>query len=193
MPVVSVMKAYDLQGMKLIQFVVPEKPEHPYRCKNITARSWAMAGTHDNIPISMRAEELVNTEEGWLHAQNLAEDLWPDASKEEREQTAVKLSKDAHFFAQTKMVELFACKAENIQIFFSDFFGLKEIYNIPGTSGDKNWSLRIPDNYEEVYCSNLKSGMALNLPLILKLAIEARGHEFASKHADMIKQLESII
>ena len=193
MPVVSVMKKYDLQGMKLLQFVVPEKPEHPYRCKNINERCWAMAGTHDNIPILMRAEELVNTEEGWLHAQNLAEDLMPDAGEEERKETAVRLSKDAHFFAQTKMVELFACRAENVQIFFTDFFGIYDVYNRPGTSGEQNWSLRIPDNYEEVYAQNLKNGSALNLPLILKLAIEARGHKFASEHAGIIKKLEGLI
>ena len=31
-PVAAVMKEYKLQGMRLTQFVVPEKPEHPYRC-----------------------------------------------------------------------------------------------------------------------------------------------------------------
>ena len=192
-PVVSVMKEYDLQGMKLIQFVVPEKPEHPYRCKNITPRSWAMVGTHDNEPISMWANATVNTEAGYLNGKNLAEDLWPDATQEEREEIAVRISKDARFLTQTKLVELFACKAENIQMFFTDFFGINEVYNRPGTSGDKNWSLRIPDNYEEIYRNHLIEGTALNLPLILKLAIEARGHEFASKNQETIKKLESIM
>ena len=192
-PVVSVMKKYDLQGMKLIQFVVPEKPEHPYRCKNITSRSWAMVGTHDNEPIAMWADATVNTEAGYLNGKNLAEDLWPDATDEEREEIAVKISKDAHFLTQTKLVELFACKAENVQIFFTDFLGLYDVYNRPGTSGDQNWSLRIPDNYEEVYENNLREGKALNLPLILKLAIEARGKEFASNNREIISKLESIM
>ncbi len=192
-PVVSVMKEYDLQGMKLIQFVVPEKPEHPYRCKNITPRSWAMVGTHDNEPIRMWADATVNTEAGYLNGKNLAEDLWPDATDEEREQIAVRISKDAPFLTQTKFVELFACKAENIQIFFTDFLGLYDVYNRPGTSGDQNWSLRIPDNYEQVYCDNLRAGTALNLPLILKLAIEARGREFTAQHQDTINKLESIM
>ena len=192
-PVVSVMKQYDLQGMKLIQFVVPEKPEHPYRCKNITPRSWAMVGTHDNEPIAMWADSTVFTEAGYLNGKNLAEDLYPDATPEEKEEVAVRISKDAPFLTQTKLVELFACKAENIQVFFTDFLGLKEVYNRPGTSGDSNWSLRIPNNYEELYCNNLKEGKALNLPLILKLAIEARGHEFASKNQATIEKLESIM
>ena len=193
MPVVSVMKEYDLQGMKLIQFVVPEKPMHPYRCKNINERSWAMVGTHDNEPIAMWADATVNTEAGYLNGKNLAEDLYPDASDEEKEQVAVRCSNDAAFLTQTKLVELFACKAENAQIFFTDFLGLYDVYNRPGTSGDSNWSLRIPDNYEEVYCNNLKSGKALNLPLILKLAIQARGNDFATANQEIIKKLESIM
>lgn len=192
-PVVSVMKEYDLQGMKLIQFVVPEKPEHPYRCKNINERSWVMVGTHDNEPIAMWADSTVMSEPGYLNGKNLAADLWPDATDEQREETAVRISKDAAFLTQTKFVELFACRSENVQIFFTDFFGIYDVYNRPGTSGDQNWSLRIPDNYEEVYLNNLKSGKAMNLPLILKLAIEARGKDFAQKNIKIIEKLESII
>lgn len=193
MPVVSVMKEYDLQGMKLIQFVVPEKPMHPYRCKNINERSWAMVGTHDNEPIRMWADKTVHTEEGYLNGKNLAEDLFPDATAEEKEKVAVRCSNEADFLNQMKLIELFACKSQNIQMFFTDFLGLYDVYNRPGTSGDANWSLRIPDNYEEVYCENLKTGRALNLPLILKLAIEARGHEFANAHQDTIKKLEGLM
>ncbi len=192
-PVVSVMKEYDLQGMKLIQFVVPEKPEHPYRCKNINERSWAMVGTHDNEPIRMWADQTVNTEAGYLNGKNLAADLYPDANDEEKEAVAVRCSKDAEFLNEQKLIELFACKAQNIQVFFTDFLGLYDVYNRPGTSGDQNWSLRIPDNYEEVYNENLQKGRALNLPRILKLAIEAKGHEFASKNEEIIKKLESIM
>ena len=182
-PVVSVMKGYDLQGMKLIQFVVPEKPEHPYRCKNITPRSWAMVGTHDNEPIAMWANQTVFTEAGYLNGKNLAEDLMPDATEQEREEAAVRMSKDAAYLTQMKLIELF----------FTDFLGLYDVYNRPGTSGDQNWSLRIPDNYEEVYANNLKEGKALNLPLILKLAIEARGKAFAAQHQDTINKLNGLI
>lgn len=47
------------------------------------------------------------------------------------------MTNDADFLKETKLVELFACKAENIQIFFTDFFNMNETYNVPGTSGDK--------------------------------------------------------
>lgn len=189
-PVAAVMEKYDLLGMKLTQFVVPEMYEHPYRGKNIQKRSWAMVGTHDNQPISMWADKLINTHEGYLHAKNLVEDVY--GYEENKDDLIVKLTTDAKFLAQAKLVELFACEAENIQIFFTDFFGIKDYYNCPGTSGDKNWSLRLPNNFEEIYCENLKYNASLNLPLILEYAIKARGQEFADKHSDLIKRLKAI-
>jgi 4-alpha-glucanotransferase len=152
-----------------------------------------MVGTHDNEPIAMWANQTVFTEAGYLNGKNLAEDLMPDASWEERENAAVNMSKDAAYLTQMKLIELFACKSENVQVFFTDFLGLYDVYNRPGTSGDANWSLRIPNNYEEVYCNNLREGKALNLPLILKLAIQARGNEFASQHQELINKLEGFI
>ena len=86
--------------------------------------------------------------------------------------------------AKTKLVEIFASKAQNIQIFFTDYFNLKQVYNVPGTSGDANWSLRLPNNF--------KSLETIDLPEILKLAIEARGKEFVDKHSKLIGQLNNI-
>lgn len=77
---------------------------------------------------------------------------------------------------------MFASKAQNIQIFFTDYFNVYDVYNRPGTSGDKNWSLRLPDNYKEL--------QTINLANILKLAIIARGKEFAEKNEKLIKELE---
>lgn len=189
-PVAAVMEKYDLQGMKLTQFVVPEIEKHPYRCKNISERTWMMVGTHDNEPISMWADSMINTHIGYLHAKNLVEDLY--SYEENKDDIIVRLTNDSKFLAQTKLVELFASKAENIQIFFTDYFGIKDIYNRPGTSGDENWSLRLPNNFEKVYCENLKNNEALNLATVLILAIKARGEKFEEKHKDLIKNLKEI-
>ena len=189
-PVAAVMKKYDLQGMKLTQFVVPEMDEHPYRCKNINKRAWVMVGTHDNEPVSMWADKLINTHEGYLHAKNLVEDLFPDATN--KDDIIMKLNTDAGFLAQAKLVELFACSAQNVQIFFTDYFGIKDVYNRPGTSGDENWSLRLPNDFEKVFCENLKTQKAMNLPLVLEMAIEARGKTFLKKNIDIIERLKKI-
>ena len=181
-PVAAVMKKYELLGMRLTQFVVPEEPKHPYRCCNISEKCWAMVGTHDNEPISMWAKSMINTHEGYLHAKNLVEDLYAEAPN--KDDIITRLTKDAEFLKQTKLVELFASKAENIQIFFTDFFQIEDVYNRPGTSGDANWSLRVPDNFKEL--------THIDLPEILKQAIISRGSEFANENAQLIEELGEI-
>ena len=181
-PVAEVMKEYGLQGMRLTQFVVPEKPAHPYRCCNIDERCWAMVGTHDNEPIAMWANSMINTHEGYLHVKNLVDDLFGECGN--KDEIITNMTKDAEFLTQTKLVEIFASKAENVQIFFTDFFKIYDVYNRPGTSGDENWSLRLPDNFKELH--------PINLANILKLAIIARGKEFAQQHQELIDELSSL-
>ena len=181
-PVAAVMKEYELLGMKLTQFTVPTEDDDPYRCKNITQKCWAMIGTHDNQPVSLCAKSLVHTHEGYLHVKNLVEDLFKEAPN--KDEIIVKMTNDENFLKETKLVELFACQAENIQIFFTDFFGMNQTYNTPGTSGDKNWSLRLPNNFAQME--------TINLPLLLKKAIIARGSEFAKTNKNIIEELDEI-
>lgn len=178
-PVAAVMEEYGLQGMRLTQFVVPEKPLHPYRCCNINERSWAMVGTHDNEPIAMWANSMINTHDGYMHVKNLVEDLFGECGN--KDEIISNMTKDAELLTQTKLVEIFASKAENIQIFFTDFFKIYDVYNRPGTSGDENWSLRLPNNFREI--------TPINLANILKLAIIARGKDFAEKNQKLIDEL----
>lgn len=189
-PVVKVMEKYELAGMKLVQFVIATEPDHPYRCKNIVPNSWAMTGTHDNRPIRLWAKDMINTEADTPHVNNLMADLYCEFDGQDM--IRHKLYTDDKFLAFSKLVEIFASRAENIQIFFTDFFGIQDTYNVPGTSGDKNWSLRIPDNFEEVYYNNLQSFEALNLPLALSYAIKARGREFANQNRELLEKLESL-
>ena len=182
-PVESVMKEFKLQGMKLTQFVEPDKPEDPYRCCNIDKKCWAMVGTHDNEPIKMWANANIHSHIGYLHAKNLVDDLFTEADN--KDDIIVRLTDDAEFLTETKLVEMFASNAENIQIFFTDYFNVYDVYNRPGTSGDSNWSLRLPDNYKEL--------TPINLAKILKLAILARGQEFADKNKKVIEKLDEII
>ncbi len=181
-PVAAVMKEYELLGMRLTQFTVPTEPEDPYRCCNINENCWAMVGTHDNRPVTLWAKDLVNTHDGYLHVKNLVDDLFKDC--ENKDEIIVKMTNDAEFLKETKLVELFANKAENIQIFFTDFFNMKETYNTPGTSGDKNWSLRLPNSFDTME--------TINLPVLLKKSIIARGNEFANDNIKIIEELDEI-
>ena len=144
---VATLEKYGLQGMKLVQFVVAEEEDHPYRCKNITPNSWAMVGTHDNEPIRMWADSVVNTAEVDPHVDNLMQDLFE--TFENKDEIKHELYTDGQFLAFAKLVEIFASKAENIQIFFTDFFGINQVYNKPGTSGDPNWTLRLSEDFKE--------------------------------------------
>lgn len=189
-PVVQVMKKYALNGMKLVQFVVPTEPEHPYRCRNIIPNSWVMVGTHDNEPIRMWASKLVNTEEANPYIKNLIEDLCSEFGN--KDEVWHKMYTDEKYFAFMKLVECFASKAENIQIFFTDFFGINEVYNTPGTSGDPNWTLRLDGNFKEFYQEKLRSNEALNLPLVLIYAMKARGWEFYKNYQELLDKLEKL-
>ncbi len=190
-PVVQVMEKYALQGMKLVQFVVPEEADHPYRCKNITPNSWAMVGTHDNEPIRMWAHSMMGNDKAHAFIQNLMEDLFYDFDNQD--EIRHRLYTDEKFLAFAKLVEIFACKAQNVQIFFTDFFGINDVYNRPGTGGDANWSLRLNNDFENLYTQKLESEDALNLPLALVYAIKARGNEFANKNAQLIEKLEKLV
>lgn len=191
-PVERVIEMYNLFGMKLTQFVAPEKEEHPYRCCNMPNDAWCMVGTHDNEPIERWANCLMNTHEGYLHAKNLAEDLIPEEREFQREEMTYKMSTDANLLRKFKLAEIFAAKTKNVQVFFTDFLGIDDVYNKPGTSGDKNWSLRVPDNFEDFYFEQLKKDKGLNLPEILRIAMEARGKDFVLKNKDLINQLEDL-
>ena len=122
---------------------------------------------------------MINTHEGYLHAKNLVEDLFSEADN--KDDIIVKLTKDKDYLTFVKLVEIFASKAKNVQIFFTDFFNIKETYNTPGTSGDQNWSLRLPNNYRDLN--------VIDLQAILKQAILSRGKEFAKKHSSLVDKL----
>ena len=60
-------------------------------------------------------------------------------------------------------------------VFFADLLGLHESYNVPGTVGPQNWSLRVPPGYAARYDAHCRAGQALDLPLALSMALRARG------------------
>lgn len=186
-PVELVLGDLKLSGVRVTQFVDPEDLEHPYRGVLVGKNHWIMVGTHDNVPLSLWAKNLT-AEETLLHAQNLAEDLIPETDK--REAFIEKLTNNPEELVKAKYAELFSSPAQNLQFFFSDFFGLEEVYNKPGTSGSQNWSLRLPNDFEEFYYSQLSKGKGLNLPETLKTAIESKGQKFAQKNKDLLNKLE---
>ena len=184
-PVYEVMNKLGLSGLRVTQFVDANNEEHTYRVKNTEPHHWVMTGSHDNTPTLCWIDELFDKNEVYQHALNLACDLKPkyaDGFKHE-------LMEDKRKFLTAKYAELFASPAENVQIFFADFLGMRDRYNMPGTSSEANWSLRVPQNYECLYYCQIAAGEALNLPEVLVMAIESKDEAFIAKHRGLIEKL----
>ena len=54
-----------------------------------------MVGTHDNEPISMWADSMINTHEGYLNVVNLVDDMYSELQGKDRDDLIVKLTTDA--------------------------------------------------------------------------------------------------
>ena len=77
-------------------------------------------------------------------------------------------------------------------IFFADLLGLHELYNVPGTVNEENWTLRVPADYPREYREKLSRDGALNLPRALALALRAGGEAFRARHQELITALERL-
>jgi len=187
-PVEQVMKRSKLNGIRVVQFVNPDNENDLYRCKNIDKNSWATTGTHDNSPIWTWAQNLEPNQKA-KHVRNLCEDLY--SGYENREEIERDMLNDSRFLATSKLVELFASKAENVQISFMDIFGYTDAYNVPGVNDDtKNWNLGLGEDFQKAYQVKFRQKAALNLPFVLSCAIRARGQEFADKNRELLDRLD---
>ncbi len=183
-PVVAVLDKKGLSGIRVSQFVDPDQPKHLYRGKNVAAKHWLTTGTHDNMPILEWArEKIAKPTEAGKHAQNLTEDLEPDAARQNDFRHHV--ATDPLAMVRAKFAELFASPARQVQVFFADVFGMSELYNKPGTTGDANWALRVPKDYEGAYFQALKEGRGLNLPEAFLQAMRAKGIQNAPLQAEL--------
>lgn len=168
-PVFQVLEKRGLSGIRVTQFADPNNAKHMYQGRNVASRHWVVGGTHDNNSLAGWVEEIKANGSIKNHARYLADDL--------RLISVKKLVEDSHAFMTAKFAELFASPAQNVQIFFTDLFGMKERYNLPGGDEEQNkedWKLRAPNNYDDFYHRQLETNQGLNLPEVLKMALDAR-------------------
>ena len=100
------------------------------------------------------------------------------------------LKSDKAKLRQAFFTELFTSPAKKIQIFFTDFFGIDKTYNVPG-SKEGCWTLRLGEDFEELYYDNLSKGVGMNLPEAIARAIRYRGENFSSQHESLLKNLDT--
>lgn len=94
------------------------------------------------------------------------------------------------FERRKKFIDLFASGAKNVQIFWTDLFGIKERYNQPGTTGDQNWSLRMTPDFNDEYHKKLEDYDAVNLPDVIWEANRLRNPNFSHEHRELSESLK---
>jgi 4-alpha-glucanotransferase len=184
-PLARVIGAHGLGRFRVTQKAVLSDPHDVYRSENARAEDWMMVGTHDTRPIWAVVDAWGRGGDIRARAEYLAWRLAPNADG--REAMARAFAADTAALAQAQFADLFACPARNVMIFFADLFGLRDAYNVPGTVGAKNWSLRVPPDYADGYGARVRAGGALDLPRALAVALRARGVQ----GGDLLQGLES--
>lgn len=191
-PVRAIMTQMGLSGIRVTEFVEPQNNTHLYRGKNVEAKHWIMAGSHDNMPLLRWVANLWKDNQVNPHAEQLRQDLMPPGSVNETQHGFFdSLFSDPKALLSAKLAELFSSPAENIQLFFTDLFGIDYFYNRPGGGGKNNWTLRLPNAFEAFYHQQLKTGDALNIPEALKLALGARWQQpMSDEQQQLLNQLD---
>ena len=166
-PLRAVVERLALGRWRVAQKANLDDPGDVYRSENAGPSDWVMLGNHDTRPIFAFVAELPRASyDRW--ARHLAARL--ALASEDTPRLA-----EPGFLATAMLAELFACRAENVSIFFADLFGYTERFNTPGLVDDvANWSLRLPHTFEELHAARLAGRAALDLPLALRLALDAR-------------------
>lgn len=146
---------------------------------------WGLVGSHDSDPATkMIKKDWVKDHDAW-NIFYLAGFLNSNPKRAKyRDSFCKQIAENDSDRIKAKFAELFlTCK--KIQISFADFFGIDKTYNEGGKENDTNWKLRLNKDYEDSYYKNLSSERptALNMPEILKIALQAKADMNALKEA----------
>jgi 4-alpha-glucanotransferase len=166
-PLARVLARDGLGRFRVVQKAKLDDPTDGYRPDNAEPPDWMMLGTHDTPSIWAVVRALAPTQrDAW--ARHLSAALRMPSGAE------ASLSSDPGSLAHAMLAEIFACRAENVLVYFTDLFGYEERYNEPGTQSPDNWSLRLPSSFEALYAERAARRAAIDLPLALAMALESR-------------------
>ena len=181
-PVINVMNHKNLSGIAVTQF--------DYRGKDTPEKNIIMPGSHDNESFLEYANNIFKEKIRLAKkSYKLAQDTkTPDENLALR---TLKIFLNKTKFIEASFAELFTSPAKKIQLFFTTFFGMDKTYNKPGSTKDC-WTLRAPENYDEMYWENVKNGTAPNLPEIIARAIRHKGNDFAKENKSLLSNLDEL-
>ena len=188
-PVRRVLERHGLGRFRVTQKASMRDSGDVYRAENARGQDWIMVGTHDTEPVWRVAERWVATGAAAERAAYLAARLVP--GERDRAAWATQVAASPAALARAELANLFVGPAANVMIFFSDLFGLRDVYNRPGTVSGENWSLRVPPDFAARYPLAAREGKALHLPSALATAIRARGAPFTSAHRGLLERLDA--
>jgi 4-alpha-glucanotransferase len=161
-PLGRVLARYGLGRWRVTHKARLDDPTDVYRADNAVRPDWVMLGNHDTAPIFAVIA-------AWSTAQR---DAWARHLAASLQLRSPERLAEPGFLATAMLAELFACRAENVSIFFADLFGFVDRFNRPGLVDAANWTLRLPADFAELHARRLARGEALDLPLAVDLALE---------------------
>lgn len=174
-PVAAVLKRHQLGRFRVTQKASLENPADVYRSENAEPQDWIMLGNHDTPTIWRVIDGWASRGELPKRAGYLAHRLSPPgAPAQDVEAFSKRLEADRGLLANAQLADALSSRARNVFVFFADLFGMREVYNSPGTTGLDNWSLRAPSDFERSYEERAKNCEALDLPLALSMALRSR-------------------
>ncbi len=168
-PLARAMARHGLGRFRVTQKADLTNPRDVYRSENACPEDWVMLGNHDTPPIWLLAQRWHGTEVAATQAAYLAERLRGGP------ELAQRLERDPAALVHAKFADLLICPARQVMVFMSDLFGLRALYNAPGTVDAGNWSLRLRPDDLEGYWTRAARGEALDLGKALALALRALG------------------
>lgn len=179
-PVKNVMRRLGLSGISVTQF--------DYRGKKAPERNIIMPGSHDNESF-IEYTDMVFDDKKRLRSKSIKLANDTTIPNEDKKSYRKGIATDKTNFISASFAELFTSPAKKVQMFFTSFFGMPETYNRPGTTAGC-WTLRLPENFENLYWDNVKNGTALNLPEAIARAIRNKGEDFAEGNKELLTDLD---
>ena len=175
-PLEGVMRRYGLGRFRVTQKADPAHASDGYLTTNAEPGDWVMLGNHDTLPIwrvvPKWSRDRVTAWERYLGAR-----LGPvDPSR----------------LPQALFADLFASKAGHVSVFFADLLGVTDVYNEPGVVNDRNWRLRVGNDFVTMHARRLAEGHALDVPRAMATALRATGREDHAALADRLEHLDHL-
>ena len=182
-PLQAVLERHGLGRFRVMQKANLDDISDVYRPENARPEDWIMVGNHDTPPIW-------NLVRAWAASDKL--ERWAAYLAFRLGRNAGELMERPGLLVHAIFAVMFASKAENASVFFTDLFGYDCSYNVPGTISDDNWSLRLGAGFARDYAERVARDRALNLPRALAMAFAVRGQEFCRAHGDLVTELERL-